>query len=159
MKFLKITKHILTTSLFISNTLFAATTGNLLIKGNVPALLSINVTPEALATSLPLDTTQTDSKVATIHETSNSNTGYQVSISSSNLGKLVHESVGSSYIGYSLKYDGNVVDLASGDTYVFAAANAVSVNKDVEISYTGVAHESLIQGEYADTVTFTIAAN
>lgn len=143
----------------ISTSAMAATTGDLLLKGTVPALLSITVTPETLASSLPLDTTQTDSKVASINEKSNSNTGYQVAISSANLGKLVHESVTSSSINYSITYDGAAVDLANGDSFTFATAAAVDANKDVDISYTGVPHEQLVQGEYSDTVTFTISAN
>ena len=138
---------------------FGATTGNLLLKGTVPALLSITVTPEALASALPLDTTQTDSKVASINEKSNSNTGYQVAISSSNQGKLVHESVASSFLNYSLKYNGSSVDLANGDSFTYATAASVDADRDVEISYTGVPHESLVQGNYTDTVTFTISAN
>lgn len=137
----------------------AATTGNLLLKGTVPPLLSIVVTPEALASALPLDTTQTDTKVATINEKSNSNTGYQVAVSSANQGKLVHESVASSFINYSLKYNGNSVDLNAGQTYTYPSSASVNANRDVEISYTGVPHEDLVQGEYSDTVTFTISAN
>lgn len=137
----------------------AATTGNLLLKGTVPPLLSIVVTPEALASALPLDTTQTDTKVATINEKSNSNTGYQVAVSSANQGKLVHESVVSSFINYSLTYNGNSVDLNAGQTYTYPSAASVNADRDVEISYTGVPHEDLVQGEYSDTVTFTISAN
>lgn len=109
----------------ISTSAMAATTGDLLLKGTVPALLSITVTPETLASSLPLDTTQTDSKVASINEKSNSNTGYQVAISSANLGNLVHESVTSSSINYSITYDGAAVDLANGDSFTFSTAAAV----------------------------------
>lgn len=138
---------------------FAATSGNLLLQGTVPALLSIEVTAEALASSLPLDTTQTDSKVATVNEKSNSNTGYKVNISSANAGALVHESQASSFINYSLSYDGSAVDLANGDEFVFSSAASVDVNKDIDISYTGVPHENLIEGDYTDTVTFTISAN
>ena len=137
----------------------AATTGNLILSGTVPALLSIEVSPEALASSLPLDTTQTDAKVATVNEKSNSNTGYKVNISSANAGSLVHESVTSSFINYALTYDGSSVDLVNGDEFVFSSASAVDANKDIDISYTGVAHENLIQGDYTDTVTFTISAN
>ena len=138
---------------------FAATTGNLLLKGTVPAVLSIAVAPEAVASNLPLDTTQTDTKVASVNEVSNSNTGYQVAISSQNLGMLVHDSVTSSSINYGLKYDGAAVDLSSTDTFTFGTAASVDVNKDIEISYTGVPHANLIQGNYTDTVTFTISAN
>lgn len=137
----------------------AATTGNLLLKGTVPAVLSISVSPEAVASNLPLDTTQADTKVASINEVSNSNTGYNVSISSQNLGKLVHSSVTSSSINYGLKYDSNSVDLSSTDTFTFGTASSVDVIKDIEISYTGIPHANLIQGDYTDTVTFTISAN
>ncbi len=64
----------------------------------------------------------------------------------------------SSSINYTLRYAGQAVNLVSGQqfTYVVSAAN---VNRDVDISYTGVPHENLIEGQYSDTVTFTIAAN
>lgn len=138
---------------------YAATSGTLLLKGTVPAILAVTVTPEALASTLPLDTTQANSKVATINEVSNSNTGYKVGITSANLGKLVHDSVTSSFINYALTYDGGSVDLANGDEFAFATAASVNVNKDLDISYTGVSHENLIQGDYTDTVTVTISAN
>lgn len=143
----------------VSASVFAATSGTLILKGTVPALLSISVTPEALASTLPLDTTQVDSKVATVNEVSNSNTGYQVSISSANQGKLVHETVGTSSINYSLKYDGSSVNLSTGEDFTYATAASVNANKDLDISYTGVSHGNLIQGDYADTVTLTISAN
>lgn len=137
---------------------FAQTTGTLLLNGNVPQILSIAVNPEPIAANLPLDETQVDTKVASVHEMSNSVSGYQVSVSSMNQGALVHESVSSSFVSYQLKYDGSVVDL-SGDTFSHPASSAVSVHRDVEISYTGVDHEQLIEGNYLDTVTFTISAN
>ena len=136
----------------------ASTTGTLLLNGTVPALLSIGVSAEAIASNLPLDTTQNQTKVATVNEISNSNTGYQVSISSVNEGSLVHESVASSFINYTLRYDGSTVDL-TGDAFTYASAASVNVNRDVDISYTGVDHAQLIQGAYSDTVTFTISAN
>ena len=142
----------------VSTGAFASTTGTLLLNGTVPAVLSIDVSAEAVASNLPLDTTQTDTKVATITEISNSNTGYNVSISSANEGQLVHESVSSSVINYTLKYDGAIVDL-SGDSFSYPTAASVNVQRDVDISYTGIDHADLIQGTYSDTVTFTIAAN
>jgi hypothetical protein len=145
--------------LLTASSVFAATSGTLLLKGSVPAVLSITVSPETLASTLPLDATLVDSKVATVNEASNSNTGYQVSISSANQGQLVHESVVSSSINYSLKYDGSAVNLATGESFAFSTAASVNINKDLNISYTGVSHENLIQGDYADTVTLTISAD
>jgi hypothetical protein len=148
----------LSLALALTTSAVAATSGTLLLKGTVPRLLSITVTPETVATNLPLDTTQANTKVAVVNEKSNSKTGYNVSVSSANQGKLVHESVTSSSINYTLRYAGQAVNLTAGQqfTYVASAANA---NRDVDISYTGVPHENLIEGEYSDTVTFTIAAN
>ncbi|MFG1483936.1 fimbrial protein [Halobacteriovorax sp. GFR7] len=156
---MKIVKGLFISSLVMVSTAYAATTGTLVLKGQVPALLSISVTPEAVASALPLDTTQVDSKVATVNEVSNSNSGYTVSFSSANQGKLVHNSVASSSIDYALSYDGNAVDLSTTDVFTFPSAASVNVDKDLAISYTGVDHQNLIQGEYADTVTLTIAAN
>jgi len=138
---------------------FAATSGTLLLKGTVPRLLSITVDAEAVASNLPLDTTQLNTKVAEINERSNSNTGYKVNISSATQGKLVHESVGTSFINYTLRYAGQAVDLSAGEEFVYSGAGSNNVTRDVDLSYTGVDHESLIEGEYSDTVTFTIAAN
>jgi hypothetical protein len=64
----------------------------LILRGNVPQILSIQVNAEAQATELDLSTSQNDLKVATVQEKSNSSTGYQVSISSANSGALLHES-------------------------------------------------------------------
>lgn len=146
-------------TVFFTTGVMASTTGTLILNGTVPQLLSIEVTPEPIASNLPLDTTQTETKVATINEVSNSNTGYSVAISSDNQGALVHETETSSAINYTLRYDGNTVDLASGDSYSFPSAGSVDANKDVDISYTGVDHAQLIEGDYGDTVTFTISAN
>lgn len=138
---------------------FAATTGTLLLRGTVPRLLEITVNPQAIASTLPLDTTQANTLVAVVNEKANSNTGYQVSVSSANQGKLVHESVGTSVLNYSLRYNGNAVNLATGQTFTYAGAGANNNNRNVDISYTGIAHDLLIEGDYSDTVTFTIAAN
>ncbi|WP_419172873.1 fimbrial protein [Halobacteriovorax sp.] len=155
---MKVFKALFITSI-LSTSAMAATTGSLVLKGTVPAIVSITVTPEALASTLPLDTTQADSKVATVNEASNSVSGYTVSFQSANSGSLVHESVGSSSIDYDLKYDGADVDLSTTDVFTFPSAASVNVDKDLTISYTGVPHEDLIQGDYEDTVTLTIAVN
>jgi hypothetical protein len=82
-----------------------------------------------------------------------------VAISSANLGKLVHESESSSSLNYTLKYNSNSVNLATGQTFTYSSAVSANNNRDVQISYTGVSHDLLIEGDYTDTVTFTISAN
>jgi hypothetical protein len=137
---------------------FAGTTATLLLKGNIPQILDISVNAETVAANLPLTATQTNTKVATVTESSNSNTGYRVTISSANQGKLVRVS-GLEQFPYTLAYDGANIALTSAQTLTRSGASAVSVNKNVTISYTGVQASSMVAGDYTDTVTFTIAAN
>lgn len=136
---------------------FAATSGTLLLKGTIAPLLSIAVTPEAIASTLDLTASPSNLKVATVQEKSNSNTGYKVTIASQNLGQLKNGSVDS--VTYSLSYNGSSVNLAAPVTQTNSAAAAVTVNKDVNISYTGRTQDLLVAGDYTDTITFTIAAN
>lgn len=134
----------------------AATSATLLLKGQVPPILNIAVTPESFATALDLTSTQSNTKVAVVQEKSNSNTGYKVTISSLNLGVLKN---GSNNFVYTLAYDGTPLNLASPVVRTHAGAAAVTVNKNVNISYTGRPAEQLIAGDYTDTITFTIATN
>lgn len=137
----------------------AATTGTLLLQGVVTKKLSITVTANAQASSLDLTQSKTDLVVASVNEKSNSNTGYKVNVKSSNLGNL-KRSGGTEVVSYSLKYGSSTVDLSTttGQTFNNAGAAVANVNKDVKISYTGIAEESLVEGTYADTVTFEISA-
>lgn len=136
---------------------FAATSGSLLLKGTIAPILSIAVTPEAIASTLDLTASPSNLKVASVQEKSNSNTGYKVTISSANLGVLKNGSDDS--VTYSMSYDGSAVNLASPVVQNHSAAAAVTVNKDVKISYTGRPQDELVAGDYTDTITFTIAAN
>lgn len=142
----------------ISMNALSATTANLLLKGNVPEILNISVTPESVAANLALDTTQTDVKVATVNEMSNSNTGYKVTVESTNKGKLVRTN-GTEEFAYNLKYHGSSLNLAAPVVISNTAVAAVAVNKDVTISYTGIEARNLVAGDYVDTITFTIAGN
>lgn len=136
----------------------AATVGTLLLQGVVTKKLSITVTANSSASALDLTQSQTDLVVASVNERSNSNSGYKVNVKSSNLGKL-KRSGGSEVISYTLKYGSNSVDLstAAGQTFNNAGAAIANVNRDVKVSYAGVAEESLVEGTYADTVTFEIS--
>lgn len=144
--------------LTLSFSSIAATSGTLLLKGQVGQVLSIAVTPESIATTLPLDESQADTKVATVNEKSNLAGGYKVKVSSENVGNL--ERVGGTELfPYTMKYDGQQVNLASSQTFQFPTAGITDVNKDVTISYTGVDASNMVSGEYTDTVLFEISAN
>ncbi|MDD0851844.1 fimbrial protein [Halobacteriovorax sp. GB3] len=143
-----------------ASTSFAATQGTLTLRGVVQELLSIDVQAESVATQLDLTQSQTDLKVATVNEVSNSKTGYKVRVESQNSGKLNHEDgsgVGS--VTYTMKYGTNTVDLSSGSDFSTTTAGNYDEDKDVTISYTGQAQTALVAGEYSDTVYFTISAN
>ena len=139
---------------------FSATTGTLLLQGIVPKKVAIVVTAQSVASALDLDTTQADLKVATVNEQSNSKTGYKVTITSANLGKLKRTD-GAEVFAYTLKYGGAAVALSTstGTSFTNSTAAAVNVNKDLAISYSGVANESMVEGTYADTLTLNIASN
>lgn len=152
-------KSFLTLALLsLSFSAISATSDTLLLKGNVPSRVSIAVDAELLASSLPLDISQNDSKVATVTEKSNSKNGYKVTISSANGGVLVHED-GVETFDYVLSYDGSSLDLSSPVVQDNPAAAAVNVNKIVGITYTGIDEELMVEGDYTDTITFSIAAN
>lgn len=135
----------------------AATSGTLLLQGTIPDDLSLVVVPETnVHDNLDLTQDQTDLKVATVEEYSNSPTGFEILIQSQNSGELVN---GTNSLPYTLKYDGVGVTLTSGNQ-VQAKSSATSsihdYDSDVTISYTS---QSLPSGTYEDTLTFTIQAN
>lgn len=143
-----------------STSTFAATTGTLLLQGIVAQKVSVAVTAQSVASALDLSTTQTDLKVGSVNVQSNSKTGYKLTISSANLGKLKRTD-GAEVMGYTLKYGGAAVGLSTsaGTTFTNSAGSIVNVNNDINVSYTGVAAESMVEGTYQDTVTLSIAAN
>ncbi len=149
---------IVATLALMTFTASAATTGTLLLKGTVAVKVDIEVDPEAIASTLPLSVSQSNTKIAVIKEKSNSNTGYKVTISSANLSNLKRAS-GTQLFPYTLKYNNVALNLASPVVQSYTTAASVNASKDLTISYTGVPAEDMIAGDYTDTVTFTIAAN
>jgi hypothetical protein len=138
---------------------FAATTGSLLLQGTVAQKISMTVTAQTAASTLDLSTTQVDLAVASVNELSNSKTGYKMTITSANLSSLKRTD-GPDVFSYTMKYNSAAVSLttAAGTTVNYAAAASVNATRPVTISYTGKAPETMVEGTYADTVTFTIAA-
>ena len=151
-------KKLLVLALLISNAQ-AATTGSLLLQGIILPTRSITVTAvSGVNTNLDLTTTQTDLKVATVNEKSNSILGYKVTITSLNLSKL-KRSGGTEVFPYTLKYNEISAPVSTVAGYsVTYPAGLVNVNRDLDISYTGVSAETLVEGTYQDTLTLTISA-
>lgn len=153
-------KKLLLLATLLSTTAYSATTGTILLQGIIPKLLSITVSPQTISSSLDLSTTQSDLLVGVVNEKSNSLLGYKVTVTSSNLGNLKRVS-GTEVFPYSMKYNGAVVNLStvSGTTFTTASPLPANVNKNINVSYTGVPQESMVEGTYSDVVTFTIASN
>lgn len=143
-------------TLTLSFSTLAATQGTLLLKGAVPQLLSVEVTPESTAQNLDLSTSQTNLKVAEVREKSNSATGYKILVRSTNGGKLMN---GSEEFHYSIRYSGVSRVLTNSDYEIRNVSTRGVTDSDVEISYTGVTPELMKEGSYTDTITFTIQVN
>ncbi len=139
---------------------FAALVGSIVLQGIVPATTAITVVGVSPFNSLDLTTTQANLNIASITEQNNTALGYTVKLTSANSGLLKNGTLGQ--IAYTAKY--NAVSVVLSTTPVTVTNQGpqltpVNVNKSMSISYTGVPSASLMQGNYTDTLTFTIASN
>lgn len=150
-----ITLSLLTTFSFGA---FAATQADLILKGLVAPILEISIAHETVASSLDLSQAASNVKVATLTEKSNNAQGYKIKAKSTNAGKLVHVSDSSSFVSYSLTYNGTGITLSSTPTQIYTTSNSKGTfTKDLKISYA--APVNLSAGSHEDTVQFTIEAN
>ncbi|MBP7340335.1 hypothetical protein [Niveispirillum sp.] len=124
--------------------------GTIQLKGNVG--LSCTIAVQDLSQSLSLKTGESNKTVGSVTETCNSGTGYKITLASSNGGKLKS---GNFTIDYQVNYDGQGGSLNS--QMVVDRANA-QFNKKSDLKVTVQASDQYIAGDYADTVTVTIAA-
>lgn len=146
-------------ALLFTTQAFAATSGTLLLKGAVPAVLELIVTPTPLATTLPLNTTQNQAHVADLTVRWNTVAGARISVSSANAGQLRHTTVTSSVIAYTLHSpDVGTFSVATPQSYDAAVAGPQDITRAININYTGVPYDQLVEGDYTDTLTFTISA-
>lgn len=153
-------KIIALTALALTTTAFANTTGTLLLKGIVAEEVALAVTAEAAATTLDLSASPTNLKVAAVNEKSNSNTGYKIDLRSANGGLLQNGSLDS--LAYEISYGGgSFISPTTVDQAVKTQNTAAvyDVDSDVNIRYTGKPAVEMVEGEYSDTLTFTISAN
>lgn len=154
---------IATLALFATTTAFASTTGTVTIQGSIPAVRSIEVQGQGSYNALDLtgNTTNSNYLVANVREKSNATTGYKVTLASANAGNLKH-ATSNDKLAYTATYNGTAVTLATNPinvTTVTSQTAVVNTVKAFRISYTAAAApEELLQGTYADTLTFTIAA-
>ena len=143
---------------FTSLSAVAATTTTLNLKGSIASLLEIAIAAETLATNLPMDSAVSAQKVGTVTERSNSGSGYQVSASSQNSGKLVRTGDNLNFVNYQLSYNNANITLSSTPTVISTNSLRGVFSRDLKITYSKPV-DFMPAGEYSDTVTLTIAAN
>lgn len=139
---------------------YASTVGSITIQGVVPQTLSIIVSGVSPYSALDLTTSQTDLMVALVSEQSNSKTGYTVTVSSLNGGKLMNSNSSSSYVTYTAKYgNGSSFNLSSTTTITNQSNPGIyNMTAPFKVTYTGQPATNMLEGTYSDTLTFTIAA-
>jgi hypothetical protein len=138
----------------------ATTFGTLNLIGIIPKKVEITVTAKPAASTLDLTTTESNLSVATVTGKSNVIAGYKITIASANLGKLINSGSATplaNEVAYTMKLDAATVNLATSTALSFTGL--APFTKDVTVSYTGVDAADYKEGNYTDTVTFTIAAN
>lgn len=149
-------KHLIIT--LLTTSAFCLTTATLELKGFIAPIVDIAVVALPISNTLNLAQNANDLTVANSTESSNSSTGYKVTISSSNDGKLKH--IDNTVIPYTLKYGATSTNLNSGGIIINrASVGVVSVSEVVSISYTAVDPVTLSSGDYTDLVTFEISPN
>jgi hypothetical protein len=147
------------------------------IGGNVPERVDITITPVDSET-LDLQSVVSDRLIATIVERSNVRAGYTVAVESQNgftLKGTDDEAGRFDTLGYGLNYDGEAVsnpgttfatDSVGTAVHTFAARAARTAGspgahtgdtKELKISYDAL-NANLYDGDYSDTLTFTITA-
>lgn len=148
---------ILIAAFLLSTQTFAQTTAPLQLKARVAQKMGLSVTPLGVATTLPLNQTQVDLKVATGTITSNSASGFKVLASSAHFSNLKRIG-GNEVFAYTMKYGNIQIPLTSSTPTEFLSTTRLNVTDNLTISYTGKPIDSMPAGEYQDTVTFTISA-
>lgn len=153
-------KMIIATLVLSSLSAFAGTTVNLNLKGNVAAVNELTIADDASAQALGITTGSTGLKVATLTEKSNDKNGYDIMMSSTNGGKLVHTVDASQSTNYKLSYGpGSMVSPTTTPTLVKFSGNLTGLTtatSDVKVDVTSA--PNAIAGDYTDTVTFSLVA-
>ncbi len=125
--------------------------GTIQLKGNVA--LSCTIAVQDLNQSLALKVGETAKTVGSVTETCNSGSGYKITLASANAGKLKS---GNFTINYTVSYDNGTAGALTAAMVVDRATAQFGKKSDLKV--TVPASDQYIAGDYADTVTVTIAA-
>jgi hypothetical protein len=148
-------------ALLLSTSVFAASTGTLVISGTVAPINDLSITVDAAANNLNITGGEVGKKVATVSETSNSLTGYSISMRSANGSQLKHTVDSSKQTSYTVSYDGGAyTTLSTSDQVVKNSGSLSGLTSDSsEVKVNVVAHPTAPAGVYSDTITISISAN
>ena len=135
----------------VSPALAQNASGTIQLKGNVA--LSCTIAVQDLNQSLALKAGETAKTVGSVTETCNSGSGYKITLASANAGKLKS---GNFTINYTVSYDNNSAAALTSQMVVDRATAQFGKRSDLKV--TVPASDQYIAGDYADTVTVTIAA-
>lgn len=139
---------------------FSASSGSITLSGSIPTATHIVITATTGYNSLSLTTGATNQVVASVREINNTSAGYNVTLSSANAGLFKNGSVGQ--IAYTARYNSvnvNLTTLPQTITTQGSQSSIVNVVKDFDISFTATAEDTVMSGNYSDTLTFTITSN
>jgi hypothetical protein len=161
MKFTKMALVMMST-LAVSTSVLAASSGTLNLQGTVAEIMDIVVTPFNTAnTSLNITGGENNTKVGTAVEKSNRLGGYKIKISSPTGGELRNTGDVTKKTTYKIGYDGAaaVTPTVSG-TYVktvSALTGLTTYTSDINATVTAIPNAAA--GTYQDTLTVAIEAN
>jgi hypothetical protein len=148
----------------------AAETGNLALSGSVQQVLAVSVAATAAANGLDLSLSQSPVKIADVVASSNTVTGYTVSVASANQsatrcagsGPCFFSPSTTSTLPFALYRDAVLLSF-SGASATFVQASARSAaNGDIYGARVGYDGSTALLGsatDYSETLTFTIAVN
>lgn len=149
-------------ALLTSVSLYAAPTVDLYLQGEIAAINDLTIVPTPNSTALNLTAGEVNRNVATVTETSNSLTGYSITIRTANGSQLNHTALGATYnVPYTVTYDGVVTPpLTTSDQVVKVVPTLTTLTTDTsDILVSFPAQANLPSGFYTDVVTISIAAN
>jgi hypothetical protein len=152
--------------------LFAAGAANALpvntitLTGTVPQTCSLAANTDSGATGIALQTSATALDVGSVDETCNDDSGYSVSMTTTNgaTGGLFETGSGDTahQLAYTVTYGGVAASPIAGVATVTDVDAAVGgtgvVNKPITIAYTGASAALSAAADYTDTLTFAMTA-
>lgn len=139
-----------TTALKPAAVLAQSTSGSVGLRGSMPMSCAIAV--QDLGVTWNLTSGESAKTVGSVTETCNAASGYSISLASANGGKLKS---GSNEISYTVDYDSNAGSLTSQMVVQRASAQ---FGKKSDLKVTVPISSQHVAGDYADTITVTIAA-